>query len=200
MSVACPRCGRIYGAERFAGGRTIHCACGERLGVPFRSGVAERPGRPRFLADAMLGGLARWLRILGYDAEWEPQIDDRELVRRGLAEQRWVLTRDRRLAESGWTDNLLLIASDDPLDQLREVARRVPLSAARIFTRCSRCNRRLQKLSAEEAARLRPPAVTGPLRRCPECGRLYWQGSHTERMVQRIRDSGFGIQGGTAED
>jgi uncharacterized protein with PIN domain len=180
--VPCPRCGRGYGAERFAGGRTIHCACGARVGVPFHSGVAERAGRPRFLADSMLGGLARWLRILGYDTAWEPEIDDRELVRRGVAEHRWILTRDRRLVDAWWTDNLLLLSPDDPLEQLREVAARVPLSLSRIFTRCSRCNRRLEKLPPAEAALLRPPDVTGALRRCPQCGRIYWQGSHTRRM------------------
>jgi len=186
MTITCPRCGRGYGAERFAGGRTLHCACGARVGVPFQSGVAERPGRPRFLADSMLGGLARWLRILGYDAEWEPQIDDRELVRRGLEERRWILTRDRRLAEAWWTDSLLLIRADHPVEQLGEVAARVPISTSRLFTRCSRCNRRLERLPPAEEARLRPPDVAGPVRRCPRCGRIYWQGSHTARMRRTL--------------
>lgn len=141
-----------------------------------------RCGRARFFADSMLGGLARWLRILGYDTAWEPEIDDRELARRGAAEHRWVLTRDRRLADARWTEDLLLLASDNPLEQLREVAAKVPLSMARVFTRCSRCNRHLERLSPEEAERLRLPDVSGPLYRCPECGRIYWQGSHTARM------------------
>ena len=140
---------------------------------------------PRFAADAMLGGLARWLRALGYDTSWEGGIDDDELVRRASAEGRMVLTRDAALARRRAGDAMLRIRADDPLDQLREVAARVPLSEAAAFTRCTRCNVPLAPTTAAEEGDAVPSAVRADareLRRCPSCSRVYWEGSHTARM------------------
>ena len=140
---------------------------------------------PRFAADAMLGGLARWLRALGYDASWEGGIDDDELVRRAAEEGRMVLTRDAALAGRHAGDAMLRIRADDPLDQLREVAACVALSDAAAFTRCTRCNVPLAPTTAADAGGAVPPAVRAAgreLRRCPPCGRVYWEGSHTARM------------------
>jgi len=180
--VTCAGCGRAYDAGRFAGGRTFVCACGARVG---RRLARRLPDPPRFAADAMLGGLARRLRALGYDTTWESPIDDRVLVRRGVEEGRIVLTRDAGIVEEWWMDGLVSLASDDPLEQLREVAGRFGLHDAAVFTRCSRCNTALEPLAAGDAAGGVPPAVVEaglPLARCPECGRVYWEGSHTRRM------------------
>ena len=187
-TVPCPGCGRAYPAERFALGRTLRCACGARAGVRLDTGIAAlRP--PRFLADVMLGGLARWLRALGYDTAWEARIADPELVRRGVDEGRVVLTRDTRLAEEWWLDAVFLVAAQAPLEQLREAAARFSLSPGAAFTRCLRCNVPLVPISSAEAVGRIPPAVLATateFRRCPSCARVYWEGSHTARMRREI--------------
>ncbi len=137
----------------------------------------------------MLGGLARWLRVLGYDAAWEPQITDAELVRRGLEEGRILLTRDRRLPDEWWIDNCLLLDSDTALTQLRELVAALPLSSKRLFSRCSRCNVLLEPASPGEVDLRVPPAVRehhSVFVRCAVCERIYWEGSHTERMRRKL--------------
>jgi uncharacterized protein len=184
--VPCAGCGRAYDAARFAGGRTFVCACGERVG---RRMEREMEGRPRFAADAMLGGLARHLRALGYDTAWESPIDDAELVRRAVAEGRILLTRDVGIAEEWWIGGLVLLSSDDPLEQLREVGARFALDDAAAFTRCTRCNATLEPVAIADAGDAVPPAVREanlPLARCPDCGRVYWEGSHTRRMRETL--------------
>jgi hypothetical protein len=80
----------------------------------------QRPA-PRLLADAMLGALARWLRALGVDVTYDPDLDDPELVELAFAEGRTILTRDRRLTERRLARNHLLIRSDDVAEQLHQV-------------------------------------------------------------------------------
>jgi uncharacterized protein len=188
-SVPCPGCARGYAAERFPYGRVLHCTCGARVERRWASGVPERTAEPCFLADVMLGKLARWLRVLGYDTAWEPMIDDALLVRRGAEEGRWVLTQDRRLVRDRQADHLLLIEKDAPLEQLQEVAAQVPLSRDRLFRRCMECNTPLHDVSPAEADPRVPRDVlsaAGGVRRCPGCERVYWDGSHTRRMRRQL--------------
>lgn len=183
--VPCPGCGRPYPAARFEGGRTLHCTCGARVGRAPTPGPAA-PGAPRFAVDAMLGRLALWLRLLGFDAFYEADVDDAALARRALDEGRILLTRDRALAEAWTVPGLTLVASEDSREQLREVARRFGLAAhARPFSRCSRCNAELEPASREAVLADVPPRVAAThvgFLRCPGCRRVYWEGSHVERM------------------
>lgn len=189
--VPCSGCGRAYPAERLSHGRTFHCACGDRVGRRAETGMLARAGEPRFLADVMLGKLARWLRALGYDAAWEPEIEDEDLVRRGIEEERVILTRDRGLASDWWVDAIVLIESDDPLRQLREVADAVNLSRRAPFTRCTHCNQPLEPASPEEVRDRVPAGVLDHQERfttCPACRRVYWSGGHVERMRKAIEE------------
>ncbi|HEV2150013.1 MAG TPA: Mut7-C RNAse domain-containing protein [Longimicrobiaceae bacterium] len=187
--IPCPGCGRGYPDDgRFALGRTLTCACGARVERRAESAWREEDP-PRFFADSMLGGLARWLRTLGYDAACEGEIADAELVRRGAEERRLVLTRDRGLAGAWWSEGVLLVRSEDPLEQLREVAAEAGLDADALFTRCTRCNLPLAEPSAEQVAARVPEAVRAAgaeLRGCAGCGRVYWEGSHTARMRRMV--------------
>lgn len=188
-ALACPGCGRGYAADRLAHGRTFRCTCGARVGRRLETGLRAAPGEPRFAADVMLGKLARWLRALGYDAAWEPAVEDAELVRRGLEEGRLILTRDRRLAADWWVDSIVLVRADDPLEQLREVAAAVPLTRARIFTRCTHCNRALESAPDDEVRARVSPAIRerhADFSRCPACRRVYWKGGHVERMERAL--------------
>src|SRR5262245_58046319 len=99
MGVPCPRCGRAYDVALFQFGRTLHCTCGERVALEPRLRTAPpSSAESRFFADAMLGRLARWLRMAGYDTRYDPRVSDAELVRSAVEEGRTILTRDRALA------------------------------------------------------------------------------------------------------
>ncbi|MDX1647969.1 MAG: Mut7-C RNAse domain-containing protein [Longimicrobiales bacterium] len=210
MAIICPDCRRQYDVTLFQFGRTIHCTCGRRVGLEHRLSISDSGRAPRFMADAMLGRLARWLRTLGYDTAFDPAITDEELVRRGLQERRHILTRDRRLFRE-WRVAGTLLESQKPLTQLREVIRRFGLQRPRrLFTRCRECNDELDPVTLDAlegeipdgvARRIRrlegdPEPGTGTrLARCPGCGRIYWEGTHTERM-RAVVDAAFEESGG----
>ncbi len=148
-----------------------------------------------FIADVMLGSLARWLRILGFDAAYDSQLDDADLVERAVREKRLILTRDRRLVLRRRARQHLLIGSDRVDEQLRQVLGELGLtvSRARLFGRCLRCNVELAEISAERARRRVPPfvAATQPRYRvCPDCDRIYWRATHVERMLSRLETMG----------
>jgi uncharacterized protein with PIN domain len=157
---------------------------------------------PRLLADAMLGGLARWLRVLGLDVAYDPALDDAALVSLAAAEDRTILTRDRKLVERRLARNHLLITSGEVGAQIRQVigALEVEPDPARLLSRCLRCNTPLAPLAAEQARERVPPYVARTrerFRECPACGRVYWAATHVARMRERL--AGFGIElGGEA--
>lgn len=141
---------------------------------------------PSFAADAMLGRLARWLRVLGFDTWYDPQVADPLLVRLADDEGRVLLTRDRHLLRELRPAQALELRRDDPLEQLRDVVQALALTGpVALFSRCLICNAPLEDLTREEIARLTaeleytPPL---PVRRCPHCDKLFWEGSHARRM------------------
>ena len=144
----------------------------------------------RFVADAMLGRLARWLRALGYDTVYDASDDDRSLVALADREDRTLLTRDRHLLRELRPRQALEIRSDVPLEQLSEVVRALALPAPNeLFRRCLVCNTLLDDVPPAEAAALVPPAarsLSGPVRRCSTCSRVYWPGSHARRMTRAL--------------
>ena len=190
-AVRCPGCSREYDASLFAFGRTLHCTCGARVGSAPRAPAPDPGGDPRFFADAMLGRLARWLRILGYDTRYEAHVEDAVLVRKSIEEERVILTRDRTLPEEYRVAALVLVEAERPEEQLRELVRRFRLDTeGRLFTRCSRCNAELESVSREQIAEGVPPRVLREhdrFKRCPGCGRIYWEGSHANRIRDAIR-------------
>ncbi|HEV2642947.1 MAG TPA: Mut7-C RNAse domain-containing protein [Candidatus Elarobacter sp.] len=144
----------------------------------------------RFVADAMLGRLARWLRVLGFDTVYDPPMHDTELVALASSEQRILLTRDRHLLRELRPQHALEIRTDAPLQQLRDVIEALDLIApAELFTRCLVCNTPLSDVGDAEIEALVPPAtreLPGPIRRCPNCARVYWPGSHVRRMRRAL--------------
>ena len=169
----------------FQFGRTLHCTCGQRVGLAPRRRLADTEA-PRFLADAMLGRLARWLRLLGFDTAYAAELPDSDLVRRALDEERWILTRDRALPVEWRVSGIFVLDSETLADQLRDVVQAFGLAPrVRPFSRCGECNAPLAAASRAEVAAEVPPRVLArarELRRCPGCGRVYWRGSHTARM------------------
>jgi len=154
-----------------------------------------RVGEPvrRFMADAMLGRLARWLRILGYDTAYEKVIDDDDLIKRAIGEDRWLLTRDGYLAQRKvLRGRHTLIKRDDLNGQLwqlhHELSVRLDLDDERSF-RCADCNTTLRTIPEENAAACVPPFVAQRYHdflRCDSCGRVCWPGTHWESMRNRL--------------
>jgi hypothetical protein len=145
---------------------------------------------PRFLVDAMLGRLARWLRILGYDAAYDPAEDD-ELLARARQEGRILLTRDTRLVRRRRIPPHLFIESDHVLEQVRQVlsALGLPRTAGPV-RRCLRCNVLIEPCDKDEVAGRVPEFVWSQHQafwRCPACERIYWPGTHHQRMEEALR-------------
>ena len=131
------------------------------------SGAASEP---RLLVDAMLGRLARRLRLLGYDAEYAGDVSDAEIVRRARLEGRIIVTRDRDLVRRRGVRTLAVISERLP-EQLAQVARAYPLVPEKRALRCGECNAALRHLSAEEARDRVLPTSAAP-RRVPGVSRL----------------------------
>jgi len=144
----------------------------------------------RFLADNMLGRLATWLRLLGYDTAYRPEADDHALVRIARAEDRVLLTRDRELTRRRGVRHVL-IESEQVDEQLRQVFHALSLTTREAFSRCAECNTPLDPVSKESVQDTVPPYVFQTHQRflrCPHCARVYWRGTHWARMVAQIED------------
>ncbi len=142
----------------------------------------------RLLVDAMLGRLARWLRLLGYDTAYWRDGSDSDLIRQAHAEGRLIVTRDHQLAGRRGV-RAILVASESLDEQLAELRVVLRSPEAEPFSRCPECNAKLEDLSCEAARDRVPPYVwhTQPLfRRCPGCGRVYWKGTHWPGMQARL--------------
>jgi len=152
----------------------------------------------RFIADRSLGKLSRWLRILGYDTlYWRG--DEKELVELAVKEDRVLLTRIVHLME-GKGFKGLLIREDNPFRQLKEVIRafHLPIKEEALFSRCLECNLPLEKVRAEEVEGEVPEFVLLQHRefsRCPRCQKVFWPGTHYERMRGLIEEVKREIEG-----
>jgi uncharacterized protein len=187
------------GGVPIAGSVRPRIAAGRLSAQPGHQVFTHRPDskiawvNPRFLADCNVGRLARWLRALGYDASYHARIGDAELVREAAAESRVLLTRDRdltkrRVIQTGVVQ-AILIHDDEVTNQLRQVfaelglARGLGLNEA--LTRCIECNSELEARMPATVAERVPPYVRRTQTRyseCPDCGRIYWAGTHWQRM------------------
>ena len=143
-----------------------------------------------FIADCMLGRLARWLRILGFDVLYFPRIGDDELLNIAKKESRALLTRDTGLYERCRGVSRLLIESEDWEKQVVQVLRTFGLGGeVDPHTRCLDCNRPLKSLSMENARNLVSPFVferAESFALCPECGRVFWKGTHFKDMEAKV--------------
>jgi len=143
---------------------------------------------PRFVADVMLGRLARWLRALGYDTLYFRDAPDRRLLAVALADRRRLLTRDVALALRAREAGLLVRAEELDL-QIREVTDAFGLAGRRALSRCLECNGVLAS-AAPEAVRDCVPPYTFATRRefwlCSGCGRVFWEGTHVAGIRRRL--------------
>ena len=145
---------------------------------------------PRFVVDINLGALARLLRLVGFDARCDTDLDDAALAAIGEQEHRIVLTRDRGLLKRRRVTHGLFVRADRPFDQLVDVLGRLDLGRRLApFTRCLRCGGRLAVVSkADVLDRLEPLTRQhyDEFARCGECGQVYWKGSHHGRLAELV--------------
>jgi uncharacterized protein with PIN domain len=146
---------------------------------------------PRFLADRMVGRLAKWLRILGYDTAYLPQLSPQGLLREGRRQGRILLTRDTRLLRQKDAPPLLFIRGDHFREQLRQVVaecRLAPMPS--LFSRCAECNQVLEEVAKETIQDQVPEYVRQTqdvFHRCSECHRIYWGATHKDQVLAELR-------------
>ena len=144
----------------------------------------------KFIADAMLGRLAKWLRLLGYDVVYEPSISDDELIAMAIHEHRIILTMDRKLTERESARNSLLIKSPSYREQLKQVITHYNIDyKSGIFTRCLVCNKLLDPIKKEKIRDRVPPYVYSTQDEfdiCQQCSRVYWSGTHRIKMLEML--------------
>jgi len=152
-----------------------------------------RPLRePRFVLDVHLGRLARTLRLLGFDAVWRNDTTDDELAAISADDERTLLTRDRGLLKRAKVTHGHLVRETDRRRQVVEVLRQFDLfGAITPFGRCLRCNGVLEPVAKAEVEHRLPPRTRreyADFRTCPGCGRVYWKGSHYDRLAALVED------------
>jgi uncharacterized protein with PIN domain len=157
-----------------------------------RRGRSLSEASDRFVADQMLGRLAAWLRMLGFDTTYVWDLADSEVVRRANAENRILLTRDRPLSKNQAV-RVLYVKSRLVEEQVREVVTSVHLKINRslLFSRCALCNSPLQPVEKESVRARIPPSAYGHytlFALCPACDKIYWAGSHYQRVLAALGD------------
>jgi uncharacterized protein with PIN domain len=146
----------------------------------------EPYGETKFIADVHLGRLAKYLRLCGFDTLYGMTLTDRAIINLSLAEDRIILSRDKELLQNRHVIQSYRIMSAEPVEQLKEVLIRFDLmNILHPFTRCMECNYLLADVAKIEIMdRLLPKTrdFFEVFKKCSGCGKIYWEGSHYERM------------------
>jgi uncharacterized protein with PIN domain/sulfur carrier protein ThiS len=153
--------------------------------------LREHPLRvTRFVADAHLGGLARLLRLTGFDTLYDNHFEDREIEAVARRDGRIVLTRDRELLKHRGITHGCYVHALEPARQLAELFERLDLArSARPFSLCLQCNSPLREIAKAQVEARLPPSVRTRHQRfstCDSCGRIFWEGSHWRRMRAQV--------------
>lgn len=146
---------------------------------------------PCFAVDKSLGTLAKWLRILGYDTIYEPEVSSREFCVR-LEEPRILITRSKKIQKTWPGHNLVFITSNFLFEQLKQVVVQIGIDQNDIqpFSRCIHCNLPIDKIPKDGVYGLVPDYIWqthDAFMRCSQCKRIYWSGSHGERSAETIK-------------
>ena len=142
----------------------------------------------------MLGTLAKWLRIFGFDTFYvNAEMDDRKLLDIAKKENRIIVTRDKQLIVRGGKKNLPVveITSTDIDVQLRNVLRDVEIDENTLLSRCSLCNAVLDEIKKSDIKNRVPERVFDNNEKfwfCPKCDKIYWMGSHYNKISMKIAE------------
>jgi len=159
--------------------------------IPGIKGFEKSKAKLKFVADSMLGTLARRLRMLGYDTAYPGDVADREVIKISKDEGRIVLTRDTNLVKVRGV-NAILIKDTRVNPQLKEVMKKLnfKMDKERIFTICSECNVPLVIIDKKSVKDKVPKLVYdsfSEFKTCPSCKRIYWPGTHYERLLLEFK-------------
>jgi uncharacterized protein with PIN domain len=150
---------------------------------------------PRFLADRMVGKLARWLRLLGYDTVYLPQLSPDGVMREARRQGRIILTRDTRIRRRKDAPSFVFLDNDRFREQLKQVVQTLQLNPTGwLLTRCSECNVTLRLVEKDEVQDRVPAYVwqtQAEFRCCPDCHRIYWGATHKEHVLEELRRLGL---------
>ena len=165
----------------------------ESLDIKPELRVRPQPLRePTFVLDVQLGRLAAYLRMLGFDSVYQKCAGDAELARISAEQERILLTRDRGLLKHSAVTRGYWLRQTDSRRQAAEVVSRFDLARLlRPFTRCMACNEGLRPVSKVEVRERVPPTIAArheEFRECPACRRVYWEGTHYQRMRRWIEE------------
>lgn len=147
----------------------------------------------RFIADAMLGRLAKWMRIMGCDVAYYRRIEDRELVNLALKDSRMILTKDTLLIQRKRAKgNFFLVEGNSYKDQLKQVARQFSLNPYKnLLTRCIECNIPLTEINKEKVLDSVPKYVYNSQDTfliCPGCRKIYWPATHRDGIMKTLEE------------
>ena len=147
--------------------------------------------RKKILLDENLGKLGKWLRMLGYDTAVYKSISIEKKVSLCVKERRIFLTRSSKIAKRKESFSRILIKSEKYDEQLQEISHLLELNNEKLFSRCLKCNYRLQDIHAEKINGLVPEKVKhnfSEFKICRKCGKIYWRGSHYEAMKCKLNN------------
>ncbi len=143
-----------------------------------------------FIVDVMLGRLAKWLRLLGFDTLYYSDISDMRLLKIAKEQGRVVLTRDTRLINIRGIKNYILIKANDPFQQLLEVIHALNLKDFNPLSRCVICNGQLSVFSDKNEIKDSVPEHvflnSRVFLKCNDCGKLYWEGTHPKMFREKL--------------
>ncbi len=143
-----------------------------------------------FIVDCMLGKLAKWLKILGFDVLYFPKIEDKDLLSHARKEGRTLLSRDHALLDRARDLKKLFIDSEEWEEQVQQVLKFFGLwDSVAPYSRCLDCNAKLKPLPKSRAANLVAPFVlkkADSFALCPSCGRVFWPGTHFGDMEDKL--------------
>jgi len=146
----------------------------------------------KFVVDCMLGKLAKWLKILGFDVLYFSKIEDEEILNIAKKQKRALLTRDNYLIKKAKGIPNLFIESENWPEQVIQVINSFNLrEKIKPYSRCIECNYPLKKIKKERAKNLVAPFIyenENEFALCPKCGRIYWPGTHYRKMQGNIKN------------
>ena len=148
----------------------------------------------KFLCDQMLGTLAKWLRLFGFDTFYaNAEISDYELLDIAKKEGRIIVSRDKQLITRGRKKNLQVIktTSTDLDEQLRQVLKNAKIDETAVLSRCSLCNTvidEIKKTSVKDKVPTRIFESNEKFWLCPKCNKIYWSGTHYDKIMMKINE------------
>jgi uncharacterized protein len=150
--------------------------------------------KPTFLVDAMLGNIAKKLRLLGYDSEYSASSEDTELIIKAKNENRILITKDLPLSEKAKKQktSVIFLINGKEVEQLSQIFKNLGLPSVSISgntTRCVDCNGRLESVKKQNIMNKIPTGVFEKISNfweCANCNKIYWEGTHIQRLQKFV--------------